>query len=232
MWSTLFPPICLGCERLLRHDRPLALCSRCGPEQARLPDPLCEQQGIRAIWAYDGPLRRAVSAMKFAGAQALAGPLGRLLAQDPRLRTNADGAAWDIAVAVPLHWRRRLLRGFDQSQALLHWALEHAAGDGAPLPTPSRPLRRLRATRPQSSLDADDRQANVHRAFAVIRASSIEGRRVLLVDDVATTGATLAACRAVLLDAGAVEVGALALLRAESSAPQTSGPPADDHPSR
>lgn len=215
MWSTLFPPICLGCERLLRHDQPLALCSRCGPQQASLPEPLREQRGIRAAWAYDGPLGRAVSAMKFAGAQALAGPLGRLLAQDPRLRTSADGALWDLAVAVPLHWRRRVLRGYDQSQLLLHWALRHAAGQGAPLPAQHRALRRLRATRPQSSLDATQRQANVHCAFAVIRASAIEGRRVLLVDDVTTTGATLAACRTALLDAGAVEVGALALLRAE-----------------
>jgi predicted amidophosphoribosyltransferase len=165
VWATFFPPVCLGCNVLLRHDLPLALCSRCQPLQGRAPD---DQLGsIRASWAYDGPLGRAVVALKFEGALALAGPLGRLLAQELGLLENPDGAPNDLVVPVPLHWRRRLARGFDQSEELARWALVHARRTGATVPALGhRVLARVRATRPQTDLDADERAANLAGAWS------------------------------------------------------------------
>ncbi|KIG16297.1 Competence protein F phosphoribosyltransferase protein [Enhygromyxa salina] len=207
----MFPPICLGCERLLRHDDALALCSRCHPLQARLPDSVAEANGIRALWSYDGPLSRAVVRLKFSGALALAGPLGRLLVADPGV---LDGC--DRVVSVPLHWRRRLVRGFDQSEELSRWAVRHARQtlrSRAPV-LARRVLARSRATRPQTQLDAPARAANVEGAFFVRRPEQVRGRRVLLIDDVTTTGATAQACMHALREAGVASVTALALLRA------------------
>jgi ComF family protein len=215
VWATLFPSVCLGCNVLLRHDLPLALCTRCWPLQARLPDVDRAAGSIRASWAYDGPLSRAVGALKFEGALALAGPLGRLLAQEPDLLESPDGAPHDLIVPVPLHWRRRLARGFDQSEELARWALVHARRLGVkPPPLGHRVLARIRATQPQTDLDADARAANLAAAFVVRRGDLVLGRRVLLIDDVTTTGATARACLQALAQAGARSVHALALLRA------------------
>lgn len=215
MWTTIFPPVCLGCERLLRHDEPLALCTRCHPLQAKLPDGLAEQGGVRAIWSYDGPLSHAIVALKFSGALAGAGPLGRLLASDPRLLSDRCGRATELLVPVPLHWRRRLIRGFDQSEELARWALQHLARTHGTAPPLGRAvLGRVRATQPQTQLDAREREVNVRDAFVVRKPARVRGRRVVVIDDVTTTGATAKACRAALLEAGAASVECLALLRA------------------
>lgn len=164
---------------------------------------------VAAPFAYQGPLARAVVTLKFSGALALAGPLGRLLADQPVFERD-----WELLVPVPLHWRRRLARGFDQAEELARWALRHRTRVHERAPTlAARALRRTRATRSQTELDAHERAANVHEAFCVREPARIAGRRVLLLDDVTTTGSTLRACRSALLDAGAAEVGALTLLR-------------------
>lgn len=219
MWSTIvpsiFPAVCFGCERLLRHDDPLALCTRCRPLQTRLPQSLAERAGVRAVWSYDGPISRAVVALKFTGALAFAGPLGRLLAEDPRLVGDSSGRAIELVVPVPLHWRRRLLRGFDQSEELARWALRHRARThGVAPPLGHRVIRRIEPTRPQTDLDARERELNVAAAFAVAKPEQVRGRRVLLIDDVTTTGATARACAGALRNAGAASVECLALLRA------------------
>jgi ComF family protein len=209
---------------LLRHDLPLALCTRCQPLQARLSEPERAPGSscpgfISASWAYDGPLSRAVGALKFEGALALAGPLGRLLAEEAALFEGPDGVPHDLVVPVPLHWRRRLARGFDQSEALARWALVHAGRARVeqeslkPPPLGHRVLARVRATAPQTDLDADARAVNLAGAFVVRRPSLVQGRRVLLIDDVTTTGATLRACSQALTESGARCVHALALLR-------------------
>ncbi|MFO7561560.1 MAG: phosphoribosyltransferase family protein [Enhygromyxa sp.] len=215
MWATIFPPVCLGCERLLLHDEPLALCTRCRPLQARLPDNLAERGGVRARWSYDGPISRAIVALKFTGALALAGPLGRLLAEDPRLVIDRHDRAIELVVPVPLHWRRRLVRGFDQSEELARWALRHVArARGSAPPLGHRVIRRVKPTQPQTELDARERETNVAGAFVIEKPGEVRGRRVLVIDDVTTTGATAQACAAALLDAGATSVECLALLRA------------------
>lgn len=217
MWPLVFPSACLGCERLLRddlHSHRALLCTCCQRQHAPLPSTLADVQGIQAIWSYDGPYGRAVVRLKFGGSLALAGPLGRLLAADPRLRRTAGGERIDALVPVPLHWRRRVLRGFDQTEAIARWALRELELCGLDRPRLVRALRRVRPTRPQSSLDAPARELNVAGAFELRPRVELAGRHVLLLDDVTTTGATARACIEALRRARPASIQALALLRA------------------
>lgn len=197
----LFPPVCLGCRRLLRSDLSLPLCTACAREQAPLPPTDRVLAGVEALHAYDGPLARAVAALKYSGEVELAGPLGRLLA-----RADALQRPWDLVAPVPMHPWRAVLRGYNHAALLARSAARHAR-----LPLAPRLLRRLRAAPPQAGLDAAARRRNLDGAIGVRR--PVAGRRVLVVDDVTTTGATLGACLAALREAGAVEVAGLALLR-------------------
>ena len=201
----LFPSVCVGCRRLLRGDPALPLCSLCRPDHPVLPASQRSIAGVEAMHAYDGPLARAVAALKFEGALELAGPLGRVLAGADLLRHG-----WDAVVPVPLHRWRALVRGYNQSDLLARWALRHTAHARPPL----RPglLTRRRATAPQTAQDAAARRANLHGAF--VAAPAAAGLRVLVIDDVTTTGATLGACLDALRAAGAEATAGLALLRA------------------
>jgi ComF family protein len=205
----LFPPVCVGCRRLLRGDPPLPLCSLCRAEHQALPASQRRIDDIEAVHAYAGPLACAVAALKFDGQLELAGPLGRLLAGADLL-----GHPWDALVPVPLHPWRALLRGYNQAALLARWTVHHARGRPGISAPPLRPrlLRRVRATAPQTAQDAAARRANLRGAFAA--APAVAGRRILVLDDVTTTGATLAACLDALRAAGAREVAGLALLRA------------------
>ncbi|MCA9637645.1 MAG: ComF family protein [Myxococcales bacterium] len=207
----LLPATCVGCGLLLREAAPpLPLCTACAPEAVPLPAAARAQDGIGALFAYEGPLRSAVTRLKFGGQPALAGPLGRLLGGAPEL----ERGPWDLLAPIPLHRSRALARGYDQAALLALWL--HRSWPAGPRPRLApRLLRRTRATAPQTDLDRRARAKNLRRAF-VARApkEAIAGRRILLIDDVTTTGATLAAGRAALYAAGAAEVVGLALLRA------------------
>ena len=145
-------------------------------------------------------------ALKFQGKTALARPLGDLMAEVGATMLPVD--AVDCLVPVPLHPSREAERGFNQS-ALLANRVSRRWG----VPVEARALRRRRVTLPQTDLDASSRRANVRGAFAVSRPGAVDGRHVLLVDDVFTTGATVSECARVLLDAGATAVGVLTVAR-------------------
>ena len=137
----------------------------------------------------------------------LAGPLGELL-----VRAVARDEAYDLVTAVPLHWRRRWQRGFNQAELL---AREIARRCGVPF---VHTLRRLQATRAQAGLSNTARRRNVAAAFVCRRAASkglLSGRRVLLIDDVMTTGSTAAACARTLKAAGAARVALLTVARVD-----------------
>jgi len=193
------------------------LCSRCGMVfKSRVgPDHICgrclERPGAftraRAAGVYDGTLRMAIQALKFKGHTRLANPLGRLLFGTYR-RYWPDGDI-DMIAPVPLHRRRFRRRGFNQAFLLVKaWPLSGEAVAVRDL------LARNRPTPPQTGLDRRQRRINIKNAFGVRRPGESAGKRVLLVDDVLTTGATAEACAAVLLKDGAKQVDVLTLARA------------------
>lgn len=219
----LSPSSCAGC------DTPVAdaavFCSDCArtavPYAARPP------QGTVGSGAADGPL---IAFAPFAGALAdgirrfkygdrpdLARPFGRLLlcaARDAGLRA-------DLVVPVPLHPRRLAERGYNQAALLA----AHVA-DGLEASFAPRALCRVRSTAQQAQLPRDRRLENVAGAFRVRAPERVQRRSIALIDDVATTGATLAACRDALLGAGAASVTYLVLAAAESGADELrSSPP-------
>jgi len=192
----LSPPFCRTCgdpRSTWRTLDPLAVCTRC----RRTAPPL---DLARSVGYYDGTLRAIVHAFKYDGRRSLAKTLAALM------REHSDGVLADagLAVPVPLHWRRRHGRGFNQAADL-------ARHLGLPV---VHALRRSRATATQTHLPSAQRHRNVRGAFAPRRAARVVcGRIVVLVDDVSTTGATLAACARVLKACGAKEVRALTAAR-------------------
>jgi ComF family protein len=222
--SVLVAPTCAACRAVLDTPRLGPVCARCWTSVLPLVPPLCERcgdplpswrvvtaaEGVcarcrrmpslirrgRSAGEYEGSLREIIHALKYEGRQSLARPLARLM-------LDAGGDLLedaDYLVPVPLHPWRRLRRGFNQAAVL-------AGHLGLPV---VHALWRRRSTPPQSGLSAGARRRNVKEAFRLAPfARSLDGRHVVLIDDVRTTGATLEACASVLLDAGVQEVGAL-----------------------
>jgi len=203
---------CTCCRTPFLNSFPLDEQGRCG---------LCRRglSGFDAAYsfgAYQGRLRELIHLFKYGRVRPLAGPLGEWLATAiPREQR------FEAIVPVPLHWRRRWQRGFNQA-ALLARAVARRYG----LPV-THALRRVRATAAQAGLSRSGRRANVTGAFRLRRGVEVAGRRVLLVDDVMTTGATARACALALKQAGARYVAALTLARADrrAVAPEASGAP-------
>ena len=208
-----FPASCAGCGR---EGEPI--CAACRPGlDARLDLPPGVPLGLPADlpdgllqleWCapFSGVVRDALHQLKYSGERRLAGPLGEAVAR----RWTRAGAGGDILVAVPVHRDRAAQRGYDQAALL-------AAAAGTALGSPViDALERWQATTAQFQLDRRARASNVAGAFRPRTGDAFEpvhGRWVVLVDDVMTTGATLSACAAVLLDGGAAAVSAITVAR-------------------
>jgi ComF family protein len=211
-------PVCLTCLKPPEHFRAEYFCISCRtpfrngfPLDAEGRCALC-RSGLRgfdaaySFGAYETRLRDLIHLYKYGKIRTLARPLGELLVQAlPR------DERFDAIVPVPLHWRRRWQRGFNQSELLARVVSRRT---GIPV---IAALRRERHTAMQAGLSNSSRRRNVTGAFACrgALAKRIEGRRILLIDDVMTTGSTAAACAAVLRRAGARRVALLALARAD-----------------
>ena len=228
----LYPALCPLCEATLGAGRRDPLCGPCFVSIERLGPPCCASCGVpffsfspaapvgparchacmatppafdyaRAAGVYAGALREALHTFKFGGKRTLARPLGDLLLEQcgTLLGPHVDGL-----VAVPLTRDRERERGFNQSAQL-------AAHLGVASGLPERPrwLSRSRDTRPQTELTAAERRRNVAHAF--VASPSVSGAHVILVDDILTTGATVAECARTLRAAGARVVGVLAVAR-------------------
>jgi ComF family protein len=152
-----------------------------------------------------GALAPVLQRYKYNRDISLAHPLGALMAE----RCPLPLAEYDVIMPVPLHVARLRWRGFNQAQFLCQAIARPRA-----LPIDALSVERVRATRPQVQLNEADRRRNVAGAFRVSRPDKVRGRRVLLVDDVLTTGATVDECSRSLLRAGAQSVDALVLARA------------------
>lgn len=200
------PPICATCAPALdaRLELPAEIAIGLPSD---VPPPLLQLE-----WSapFSGVVRTALHELKYGGEQRLAGPLGAAIGR----RWRMVGAGGDLLVPVPVHAERRRRRGYDQAELLARAA---AAELGQPC---AAVLERTRATIAQFDLDRSARATNVAGAFrltaeaAARRAGgAVAGRWVVLVDDVVTTGASLAACAAPLLEAGAVGVSAITVAR-------------------
>jgi len=224
--NLLYPPHCVVCER-----GGAWLCADCTADVALLPAPWCPHcgrptnapqlcaacraqpsylMGIRSVGYYATPLREAVHALKYEGVRVLAEPLAELL----MAFWSRSALPVSVIVPVPLHRSRSRYRGYNQAMLLAR-----AFGRRAGMPVVAECLVRSRATRSQVGLNAEERRANVRDAF-VCNNEALRGERVLLMDDVFTTGATLEACAQALLEGGAVGVWALTLARALNPVPE------------
>jgi ComF family protein len=223
------PPLCPACRGLVGNDG--GLCAACWSRLAFIARPFCERLGTpfgydpgpgvlsteavanppafaraRAAVRYDDVASALVHALKYGDRLDLAPTMGRWMARAGRELT--DGA--DALVPVPLHWRRLWARRFNQAAALAR-TISEASG----VPVLDDALKRLRATPQQVGLNRTDRASNVQGAFLVPedRQAAVFGKRLILIDDVLTSGATVDTCTRALLRAGAAGVDVLVFAR-------------------
>ena len=215
--------LCPQCARVEWIDSPM--CPDCGrpfasPQGIDHPCGDCRRKsfsfdGARAAGVYDHGLRLLISLFKYQGLVQLADPLGRFM-WDTMSRFNRI-SDFDRFIPVPLHWRRRRRRGFNQAELLMrHWP-RRARDSGLswdPRKMAAGDLIRCRPTPSQTGLGGKARKRNLRHAFRVKSAGAVRGCRVLLVDDVLTTGATADACARALKRSGAASVHVLTLARA------------------
>jgi ComF family protein len=224
-----FPPACLACDRRLPEAEPPLFCPDC-LAALRFPEsPLCSCCGrtfsaaaggdhlcgaclqdppfhrVRAVFFYTPEVARAIHSWKYG--RTMAG-LATFAYFFRRRRAALNLATPDLIIPVPLHPSRLRQRGFNQAQ-LLSLALFPEQSQKVKLQL----MQRLRPTPPQTGLSGEKRRLNVKGAFQVDAPEQVAGRRVLLIDDVLTTGATIGECARVLSRAGATEVQALTLAR-------------------
>lgn len=211
-------PVCAPC---LREPAPLDaefFCSSCRTPFLNPfplgPDGRCAlcRSGLRGFdaaycyGAYEGVLRELIHLLKYGKVKTMADPLGDwLLAALPR------DERFDAVTAVPLHWRRQWQRGFNQSELLARTLVRRS---GLPL---IAALKRVRSTSAQAGLSNTERRRNVTAAFASrARAGKrVAGKRILLIDDVMTTGSTAASCALALKRGGAARVALLTVARVD-----------------
>ncbi len=206
--------ICPGCLRNIRFISP-PICPTCGVPfvSQSVEDHLCGQclrrkwhfGSARALGLYDGPLREAIHALKYEGKAFLAKPLVGLLG---RAYPFVDYGSYDFLVPVPLHTKRLRERGFNQALVLAR-AIRRREG----VPCTGFILRKTRPSAPQIDLRPKEREKNVKGSFAVADPAKVRGKRVLLIDDVMTTGSTANECARELLKAGSARVDVFTMAR-------------------
>jgi len=227
----VLPIACLGCERAQPHSRTDAqvLCDTCRLEMRAIAPPRCERCGqtrdrwegescgfckdwppalswaASAVWYDQGPARRLVQALKYGGWRVAAEPMADVTMRilGTRLREAC------LLVPIPLGRQRQRERGHNQAEVLARAIAQRSGLRVADL------LGRTRETRSQTALDPRERRENVAGAFEVSGVGGrVSGERLVLIDDVLTTGATLVAAAEALATSGAVEVGAVTFARA------------------
>ena len=233
--DALFPPRCGGCGEFSGA----IFCERCASELREIIEPCCARCGrvfdalargdeicarcrqhppafecARACWVYEGPPRLTIHRFKYNRRYAMAPRLAQFVVQTPAARALLFEWRPDFLVPVALHASRARARGFNQSALL-------AREIGVLCDVPALELlNRTRRTPPQVGLDLKARRHNVRAAFEINeklwRDDNLTGARILLIDDVFTTGATLNECARILIQAGAGAVAALTVARQQS----------------
>ena len=196
----IFPPKCEVC----RKSSEVALCQDCFVEIKFMKPHL----GIYSVSAYEGVLKEAIHRFKFKNRKALAEPLAILMVKYLGHLPSFDHQEIDTIVPVPLHNKRLRERGFNQAELMGQVIAKYLE---KPL---YNALARIKKTKAQFDLPRDDRFHNIKDAFKVVDSKAIYNKRVLLLDDIYTTGATIAECSKCLRIAGAKRVEVLTLSRA------------------
>jgi ComF family protein len=216
----VFPPLCAFCGTPLAENDDAEICPGCFQDIRFISPPICPKCGLpfvpeiaadhlcgqclrgqwhfgsaRALGVYDGTIREAIHMLKYRG-KSFGYPF-------------IDYDSYDLLVPVPLHPRRLRERGFNQA-LILGRAIERREG----IPCRGFLLKKIRWSTPQVSLSPKARGGNVKGSFAVADPASVRGKRVLLIDDVMTTGSTANECARELLKSGAREVDVFTLARA------------------
>ena len=225
------PPRCHICRTLIPGSGPLHICDSCYAGLPIISPPFCSICGIplqgtgeshpcgrcitapppyraaRAALRHEGACRDLIHAFKYRGKSQLRRPLGLLTAR--LLADFSQSCQPDLLVPVPLHRSRLRSRGFNQSVLLAELLAKQWQ-----IPLQRQLLQRTRATTPQMELTRTERLTNLQGAFKVRDNTLVSDRRIMLVDDVFTTGSTLAACATALLQAGCREVTAVTVAHA------------------
>ena len=229
----IFPPLCQVCRSFIPNADDVHVCPSCREKMPLIVAPLCSRCGIpfagvgddhicgacirdrphfdaaRAAFVYEGPCRDMIHAFKYHNKTHLRRPLGLLTAGG--LSEFITSVSADLIMPVPLHRTRLRSRGFNQAILLGEIFSRHTR-----IPLVRDNLRRIRWTEPQVNLAAAERRTNVTGAFSIRESSTLEGRSILLVDDVLTTGSTVDECAKVLKSAGASRVLVVTVARALS----------------
>ena len=233
-WELLFPPGCAACGQQLERGLPTRrlcpecsikltathrdLCPICGAVADRtMVDqrgcPRCRHrklrfEGVVSLGPYNGPLRRAVLRMKRPSGEALAIAVAHLLCD--HVGSQIADLNVDLVVPIPMHWTRRWVRGTNSAEVIAEVVAQRRA-----VPIARRLLVRRRKTRPQFNLHPGERIRNIRSAFRLSAGYHFSAARVLLVDDILTTGATCNEVAKVLRAAGATRVAVAVVARAE-----------------
>lgn len=204
----LFPPKCVLCRGILNRDE-TDLCRRCRTEISDFPKPkrsIPFLESWTALWYYSGSVRKSILRYKFGNQRSYAQVYGRLLAMK-LLREYPDG--FEVLTWTPISRIRRLRRGYDQVELLANAVAAELGMEATPT------LRKVRHNPPQSNIQGyAKRKANVLGAYRAEDPEHFRGKRVLLLDDIVTTGATASEAARILLTAGAREVHLAAIAAA------------------
>lgn len=200
LFDLIFPPKCVLCGTILAQ-REMDLCRRCRAESPLFPASRAKLPFLdswTSVWYYEGNVRRSLLRYKFRRARHYAPAYGRLLAMR-LLREYPEG--FDVLTWIPISSRRKFQRGYDQVE-LLAKAVGRELGM-----EPVRTLRKVRNNRPQSGITGEaQRKANVLGVYRPVAPEVCRGKRVMLLDDIITSGATAGEAARTLLTAGAREV--------------------------
>lgn len=200
LMDVLFPPKCILCRQLLSKEE-TDLCNSCRVEAPAYSLSKTKPQfldSFAAVWYYEGSVRGSLLRFKFRGARSYADAYGKLVAMKLQETTEEE---FDLLTWIPVSPLRKLRRGYDQVELIARSAGRELGME--PIPT----LKKIRHNRPQSGIsDGAKRRANVLGVYRVVDPGLVAGKRIVLLDDILTTGATMSEAARVLKTAGAKEV--------------------------
>lgn len=201
----IYPAKCMVCDKILMEDVRAFLCDQCKNALERYGRGFFRNERMPAVdsvfsaFYYNGGIETAIHAFKFKNQPGLSGTISRLMCEE--LENHGGIPESDYIVPVPMHPRKKRQRGYNQSELI---AVK--LGEYFNIEVRTDILRKVKYTRPQSRLKRIDRIHNLEGTFALEPGASVEGKSILLVDDVLTTGTTMNTCAKILKDKGTAHI--------------------------